>query len=141
MKRLVVIAVIVLGFIQPAPVLAREVFRHQLNERRERAGLHTLRASRTLFLKARAHAEEMALDGRISHRGFTKRMMADGLRDHGEVVAYMGGVIVQPRRVLGLFMGSPPHHEILMKASARVVGVAAVRHRGAVYWCAITAHP
>lgn len=140
MKRaLTIMAVIVLSFGQAEPVIAREVFRAGLNHKRQSLGLHALDRNKNLRVKARAHAEAMALAGRISHSGFSSRMRHDGLRDHGEVVAFTGGVIVRPRLVLRLWLNSPPHRSILLSPGARVMGVAAVRHRGSVYWCAITA--
>lgn len=140
MKR-VLLAVAVLLLVQPGPVFAREAFRIGLNHKRDQLGLHELRANRQLVRKARAHAEQMASAGRISHAGFTARTRYDGLRDHGEVVAFTGGVVAQPRRVLGLYLASPHHRAILLKPQSRLIGTAAVRRHGRVYWCTLTARP
>ncbi len=105
-----------------------------MNNRRAAAGLPRLRVNRTLANAASAHSRDMASHGMLSHDASDGTPFAQRLRRVtrarmvGETIAAMSGA-VSARKVVRMWLQSPPHRAEILTSSYRLVGVG-VAHRG-----------
>jgi uncharacterized protein YkwD len=106
-----------------------------VNRIRARHGLRRLRASRALARAASAHTSEMLRANYLGHASSNGTSMAGRVRAYtrarwvGECLAAAtrGG---SARRVVRMWMASPPHRAVLLSPRARRIGVG--RHRGSM---------
>jgi uncharacterized protein YkwD len=98
-----------------------------VNQARARAGLKQLRVYQPcLDRHAQAWARHLAESGRLEHRN-QRRVLADcNLHWTGETLARGAGGL-SPREMVRAWMHSPCHRAVLMKARAKLAGVAVAR--------------
>jgi uncharacterized protein YkwD len=77
----------------------------------------------------------MARKGRIGHDGFRERLRKSGFSEGAENVA--SGRRLSPRKVLKLWLASPPHCRNLMNGRYDRIGVARSRRGETEYWALI----
>jgi len=105
-----------------------------VNRIRARHGLRRLKASRPLAVAATQHSGDMLRRDFLSHASSDGTAMADRVRRYtgarrwiGESIAALGGRHTA-RRVVRMWMRSPPHRAILLSPAGRRIGVG--RRRG-----------
>lgn len=99
----------------------------RINQARARAGLKQLRVYQScLDGHAERWAKHLAQAGRLEHRN-QQRVLSDcNLHWTGETLARGAGGLT-PRALVRAWMHSPGHRAVLMKARARLAGVAIAR--------------
>ena len=119
-----------------------------VNAARRSAGIHEmLMLDERLASAARGHARHMAEAGELAHQGIgdgtmTTRIAAAGYRSGpcGECVA-RGSHVLTSEEVVRLWMGSPPHREIICGPYWDFGGGLAIGTDGLDYWCCDVATP
>lgn len=114
----------------------------RVNQVRQSAGLHPLARNRALDLAAQVHAEDMARNNFMSHRGSNGSSPAARIRAAGYPwITWAENVAVgyaTPAAVMNAWMNSPGHRRNLLSASVREIGIGVVRGSGTrwgTFWC------
>ncbi len=101
-----------------------------VNAERARNGLAPLVDNTLLDLAAQRHAEDMTAAGYFSHdsadgRSFDQRIQAVGYAGSSlaENIAWGGGSLGTPRRVVSGWMNSPGHRDNILNGALRDSGV------------------
>jgi uncharacterized protein YkwD len=100
-----------------------------VNRIRARHGLHHLRASRSLSRAASHHSREMLRRDYIGHASANGAPMGRRVRHYvharwvGENIAITWGYRHAARRVVRMWMHSPPHRAVLLSRHPRRIGV------------------
>jgi uncharacterized protein YkwD len=99
----------------------------EMNRIRAAHGLAPLRIDPTLQRAALAHSKDMAAKGYFSHGDFASRLRRHGVRAArvAENIAWASGRN-RARRVVRMWMNSPPHRANVLRPGFRRVGVAGV---------------
>lgn len=105
-----------------------------INRTRSAHGLPALRISRELVRAAEAHAREMGRQGFFAHESADGTSAGDRIRRFYRVTGrwIVGENLlwrspdVTPGQALQMWLASPPHRHVLLLASFREIGVAAV---------------
>jgi uncharacterized protein YkwD len=107
----------------------------QISQVRAERGLSPLRADGDLARGADRHSASMARTGTLTHGPFESRLRRIVPRGPiGETIAQLtGGQSALARRVVQMWMASPPHRAILLEPRLRRVGVGRQRGRGNWY--------
>ncbi|MGD8535823.1 MAG: CAP domain-containing protein [Candidatus Aminicenantes bacterium] len=110
-----------------------------INEERQKRNLHLLSFSQDLSQLARAHSEDMASRGRISHASTDGRSYQDRIVNEGyyfialgENVAFSNGF--QPGLIHEELMKSPGHRENILDPNFDEVGIGAVLKKDKGYF-------
>ena len=99
----------------------------EMNRMRATHGLVRLRIDGRLQQAARAHSKDMAVKGYFAHGDMASRLRRHGVRGPvmAENIAWASGRD-RARRVVRMWMDSPPHRANLLRPGFRRVGVGAV---------------
>lgn len=107
---------------------------YMINQERAKAGVGPVKSNGALASAARAHSKDMAQSNYFSHTGSDgsspfDRIKAAGYSYHnaGEIIYAGEGKYNSPYSAVSRWMGSPPHHDIMLDADYTEVGVG--------YWC------
>jgi uncharacterized protein YkwD len=116
------------------------------NEVRSKADTGLLEAEPRLTAAARRHAEDMAQNERLDHKGKDGSTMVERVRDEGYRFRFLGENIAYgmrtPEHALKQWLNSPPHKKNILNGDFREIGAAAVRSKGGkVYWCVVFGKP
>ena len=116
----------------------REVVR-AINRARTAHGLRPLRTHRRLARAADVHSRSMLRSNFFSHGAFSQRVRRYvSMRRIGETIAMT--TRCSPRRVVRMWMYSPPHRAVLLSSGFRRVGVGRRKGMlGATRACLVTA--
>jgi uncharacterized protein YkwD len=121
--------------IAPLPALAglrpsERVLLEVMNRARTARGLPPFQLDPRLERAARQHTRDMLRRGYFDHGAFARRMKHYGVRGRavGENLAWWAGY-AWARRVVLMWLESPPHRANLLRPGFRHVGVAALRGR------------
>ncbi len=121
---------------------------HRINVQRAEYGLAKVRPSRRLSRAADYHSWEMLNANYFAHQSANGGSFADRLRRYthkhalGETLAMLGGGCSHGSagRIVGMWMNSPGHREILLSSEYRRIGVAArTGMLGGTKACVVTA--
>ncbi len=110
-----------------------------INRARAAHGLRALRAHRRLARAADAHSRSMLRANFFSHGAFSQRVRRYvSLRRIGETIAMTSRC--SARKVVRMWLNSPPHRAVLLSGAFRRVGVGRRKGRlGATRACLVTA--
>lgn len=109
----------------PAPDRVERRVIEALSHARASHGLPPLRPHRALHRVADVHSRRMARAGRLAHGRWWQRLRPVARGRAGETIAVVGGRGRRlARRVVAMWMASPPHRAILLDPGVRRIGVA-----------------
>jgi uncharacterized protein YkwD len=118
----------------------------EMNRVRAMHGLRPLRFDPHLHRAARAHSRDMVRRGYFAHGRLAQRLRryrfrADG-RVLGENLAWGTGALGRPGTIVRMWLRSPPHRRLLLRAGFSHVGIGAVgaRFQGAHGATVVTAN-
>ena len=99
-----------------------------INQLRQRRGLHTVNGNPSLAIAAQEHSDAMNSENFFGHGGdgtLASRAAAAGYhgRGLGETLAFGGGALGSPKRMVRAWMHSPEHRRILLMRRWRQIGV------------------
>jgi uncharacterized protein YkwD len=108
--------------------LARQAMTCLINGLRQRRHLHQVSANVSLGTAAQQHSNDMNAENFFSHGGdgtLASRAAGAGFQGKalGETLAYGGGVLGSPKRMVRDWMHSPEHRRILLMRGWRQIGV------------------
>ena len=132
--------------LDPCPATPGQVTLNLVNEERRLQGLHPLEPDLLLLSAARAHAEDLARTGRISHEGRDGSTPAQRVTAAGYVWTSVGENVAagqtSPEEVVAGWMKSEPHRRNLLNptfTSAAVATIDAPATRWGTYWVMVYA--
>jgi uncharacterized protein YkwD len=131
-KSLLLISALVALLLAPAAAGAsltgtEQALLGEMNRVRAAHGLAPLRVDARLQRAARSHAGDMLRRGYFAHGSLSRRIQAVGARGPrvGENLAWGTGEAAKPRRIVKMWLASPPHRANLLRPGFRRVGVGA----------------
>lgn len=109
-----------------APLTATEdAILDELNRVRSVHGLTPLRVDVRLQRAARSHSADMLRRGYFAHGAFSRRLQLVGARGPrlAENIAWAQGARTNPRRIVAMWLASPPHRANVLRGGFRRVGL------------------
>ena len=97
-----------------------------INQERTAVGLSTLTMDSHLFEAARFHSEEMLLNGTLQHDSFDGTNWYNRIQSFGYPGGVRGEIIAfafSAADAVDLWVGSPPHLDIMLDSSLNGIGV------------------
>ena len=103
----------------------------EINVGRSAAGLSALQYSRDLWIAARMHASDMALNGVLSHTGWDRFFQRTAFNWIAQNIAVNIGDGVSLARA---WLESPPHRASILDPRAHFAGIACVADANGAFW-------
>jgi uncharacterized protein YkwD len=100
-----------------------------VNATRARHALPSVRPDARLQRAARLHSVDMVTRGYFAHGDFVRRLRRSGTSwpTVGEDLGWSVDDGVSTRRIVGMWLASPPHRAVLLRRGFRVVGLGVTR--------------
>lgn len=108
---------------------SEETFLRAVNQARARHSLPRVRPDARLQRAARSHTAEMVTRRYFAHGDFARRLRQFGAggRTVGEDIGWSIADGRATRRVVGMWLASPPHRAVLLRRGFRLVGLGVTR--------------